>query len=165
MSSKSTVSSVARDSIVLHEAGHALVGRLVGAEIVFADMTGLTVGCPVVGLDYEPVPVPLRPQARALAALAGPIAESFANGGKHNWRQDGKVAEVAAKALVQENPEAIARKLVEWAVTTRKMLLRYERQLHAIYDYFHVEKIVRGEDVMDFLRNHDVAPLRVNAPE
>ena len=98
--------------IIYHEAAHALVGYLVGMRVSFADMTGLTVGAPVVGLDVDPVPAPSRPRARALSALAGPIAEAMANGGHYNWRQDGKVAEIAAKALHNDDVEGVCVQLV-----------------------------------------------------
>lgn len=120
------------DPIIYHEAGHALVGHTVGMRLVFADMTCLTVESPVVGLDCEPVPVPDRPRARALAALAGPLAEALMNGGRYNWRQDGKVAEVAAKALVQDNIEKRYALMIEWGDEARTILRAHERAMDRI---------------------------------
>lgn len=119
--------------IIYHEAGHALVGHEVGMRLVFADMTGLAVGCPVVGLDCDPVPAPDRPRARALAALAGPIAEARANGGKYNWRQDGEVAKVAAKALHNDDVERCSVQLIDWMAEASAMLVTHENRLKRIY--------------------------------
>ena len=135
------------DSIIYHEAGHALVGHKVGMRIAFADMTGLTVGCPVVGLDVEPVPVPQRPRARALAALAGPIAEAQMNGGHYNWRQDGKVAEVAAKALHNADVEACARQLVQWAAEARDIITQNEKAMKRIYMALSARQFIDGDDM------------------
>lgn len=132
------------DSIIYHEAGHALVGHLVGMRLVFADMTGLTVGCPVVGLDVEPVPAPARPRARALAALAGPIAEAQMNGGRYNWRQDGKVAEIAAKALHNSDVEKCSLQLVEWANEARTLLDLNETRLKRIYMALNARQFLTG---------------------
>jgi hypothetical protein len=101
-------------------------------RLVFADMTGLTVPSPVVGLDCEPVPAPARPKARALAALAGPLAEAMMNGGRYNWRQDGKVAEIAAKALHNDNLEARYAQMIAWGDEARRILRAHERAMDRI---------------------------------
>lgn len=153
------------DPIMVHEAGHAIVATLVGAKISFADMSGLAVGCPVVGLDFEPVPAFERPKARALAALAGPIAESMANGGHFNWRQDGKVAEIAAKALVQDDIEKRCVLLMEWSALTKSMLAQHKSALFTLAEMFERATFMRGEEVEKHLRYRQVfAPERVNAP-
>lgn len=118
--------------IVYHEAAHALVGYLTGMRLVFADMTCLTVSSPVVGLDVDPVLAYDRPRARALTALAGPLAEAQQNGGQYNWRQDGKVAEVAAKALVQDDLEKRYAMMIEWAQESRKLLAANVKALDRI---------------------------------
>ena len=141
------------DSIIYHEAGHALVGHTVGMRLVFADMTGLTVGCPVVGLDCEPVPVPDRPRARALSALAGPLAEAMMNGGVHNWRQDGKVAEIAAKALVQDDIEKRSVLLVEWANEARRILRAHENGMKRIYMAFQSRQTLDGGELTRLVAN------------
>lgn len=147
------------DSIIYHEAGHALVGHTVGMRLVFADMTGLTVGCPVVGLDCEPVPAHARPRARALAALAGPIAESMMNGGRYNWRQDGKVAEVAAKALHNDDVEKRSVQLIEWANEARRIIQTHEAGMKRIYMAFNYRQFLDG----DALTKLVIAAARVNA--
>lgn len=147
------------DSIIYHEAGHALVGHTVGMRLVFADMTGLTVGCPVVGLDCEPVPVPERPRARAMAALAGPLAEALMNGGQYNWRQDGKVAEIAAKALVQDDIEKRSVLLVEWGREARRILKAHEAGMKRIYMAFQARQMLDGEELTKLVRS----AVRVNA--
>ena len=135
------------DPIIYHEAGHAVVGRAVGMRLVFADMTGLTVPSPVVGLDVEPVPVRDRPRARALAALAGPIAEAMMNGGRYNWRQDGKVAEVSAKALHNEDIERRYAQMAKWFNETRNMLVSHERHLDRLALAFKARGLLTGEEV------------------
>jgi hypothetical protein len=147
------------DSIIYHEAGHALVGHIVGMRLVFADMTGLTVGCPVVGLDCEPVPAHARPRARALAALAGPIAEAKMNGGRYNWRQDGKVAEIAAKALHNADVEKCSVQLVEWAHEARMLIELNEERMKRIYLALNARQLLTGEALTKLVE----ATARVNA--
>jgi hypothetical protein len=139
------------DSIIYHEAGHALVGYKVGMRLVFADMTGLTVGCPVVGLDVEPVAFARRPQARAMAALAGPLAEASVNSGIYNWRQDGKVAEIAAKALVQDDIEKRSVLLIKWATETRTILEQNKAALMKIYMALNGRALLDGDELTDLV--------------
>lgn len=145
------------DPIIYHEAAHALVGHTVGMRLVFADMTGLTVGCPVVGLDCDPVPAMDRPRARALAALAGPIAEARANGGHYHWRQDGKVAEIAAKALHNDDIERRSLQLIEWAAEARRVIVTNENRLEWLHDTFRARQFFTGEELLE------VVQRRVNA--
>ena len=139
------------DPIIYHEAGHAVVGWHVGMRLVFADMTGLTVPCPVVGLDCGPVAAPERPRARALAALAGPIAEAMMNGGQYHWRQDGKVAEVAAKALHNEDEEARYAQLAKWFRETRGILESHARHMDRVASAFKARGVLTGEEVYALL--------------
>lgn len=147
------------DPIIYHEAAHALVGHMVGMRLSFADMTGLTVASPVVGLDVEPVLVPQRPRARALAALAGPLAEAMQNGGRYNWRQDGKVAEVAAKALYNDDVEAVYIQMIAWAQEARVMIENHERAMDRIAIAFKRRGFLTGRElttlVVDAVHLHD----------
>jgi hypothetical protein len=136
------------DSIIYHEAGHALVGRHVGMRLVFADMTCLAIDSPVVGLDCAPVPAPDRPRARALAALAGPIAEAQMNGGVHNWRQDGEVARQSAKALHNDNIEARSLQLIEWAQEARLIIVSNETRMRRIYMALAARHYLTGDELV-----------------
>jgi ATP-dependent Zn protease len=145
------------DSIIYHEAGHALVGYHVGMRLVFADMTCLAIDSPVVGLDCDPVPAPDRPRARALAALAGPIAEAKMNGGIHNWRQDGEVARQSAKALHNDNIEARSLQLIEWAQEARRIINSNEERMKRIYMALAARNYLTGDELTR------IVAARVNA--
>ena len=109
------------DALVWHEAAHAVIGHRLGFRIEFIDMTGLYIASPVCGMDVEPVPAYERARARGIAALAGPIGESFATNRTPMWRQDGAVAKVSAKALATGESEQ-AQLMIQWTQEARAML-------------------------------------------
>ena len=109
------------DSLVWHEAAHAIVGYRLGMKVEFIDMSGLMIASPVCGLDSETVPAPDRARATGITALAGPIGEQTLLQGRPVWRQDGEVARASAKALAATMPEQMAL-LIEWSRMAEAML-------------------------------------------
>lgn len=140
-------------AILYHEAAHALVGHQLGMRLVLADMTGLTTGGqPVIGLDASTVPAGERPRARAVSALAGPIAEAMHNAsGVYNWRQDGKVAEVAAKALHNSDTEKCAVQVIEWANEARAILSRNQGALARIVMVLGARRMMTGAELTEIV--------------
>ena len=142
-----------KEPIIYHEAAHALVGHHVGMRLVFADMTGLAVESPVVGLDCDPVPARMRPYARAVAALAGPVAEAMHNGGRYNWRQDGEVAKQSAKALHNDDIEKRSLQLIEWAQEARRIIILNETRMQRIYMALMAQKFLTGAELTNLVQH------------
>ena len=69
------------------------------------------------------------------------------NGGRYNWRQDGKVAEVSAKALHNEDIERRYAQMAKWFNETRNMLVSHERHLDRLALAFKARGLLTGEEV------------------
>lgn len=138
------------EPLVWHEAAHALVGYRLGMRVEHVDMTGAHAPCPSCGLDETTVPETERARATGLAALAGPVGESMANGRDPLWRDDGHVAHEAARSLaagVDEQVELVC----EWRREARRMLERDPAYVPLVHVLAERERLT-GEELETFLR-------------
>lgn len=141
------------DPLVWHEAAHALVAHRVGMRVEFVDMTGLMVPSPVCGMDVETVPAARRAEATGLAALAGPVAEAMENGQAPLWRQDGKVAQDAAKALAKDQPGQM-KLMMKWVRQVRAML-ENDRAFKPLVYLLAKREMLTGEEVVKLVQMVD----------
>lgn len=81
------------------------------------------------------------------------------NGGRYNWRQDGKVAEVAAKALHNDDVEKRSVQLVEWANEARRIIQTHEAGMKRIYMALHYRQMLDGDALTKLVQ----IAVRVNA--
>jgi len=106
---------------VWHEAAPARVGHRLGMRVERVDTTGVFAPCPSCGLDETTNPEVRRARAVGLAALAGPVAGSLAEGAPPRWREDGNVSRVAAQVLASSAAEQSGL-MREWRRELRRML-------------------------------------------
>lgn len=150
------------DPLVWHEAAHALVAHRMGMRVEFVDMTGLMVPSPVCGMDVETVPANRRAEATGLAALAGPVAEAMENGQAPLWRQDGKVAQDAAKALAKDQPGQM-RLMMKWVKQVRH-LLQNDRAFKPLVYMLAKREMLTGEEVVKLVQMVDGRGQRPQTP-
>ena len=138
------------EPLVWHEAAHALVGYRLGMRVQHLDMTGAHAPCPSCGLDETTVPETERARATGLAALAGPVAESMADGEPPRWREDGQVAKEAARALASDVAEQMEL-VLEWRREARRMLEGDPAYVPLVRVLAERERLT-GEELETFLR-------------
>ena len=149
--------------LVWHEAAHALVGHRLGMRVELVDMTGLKAPCPSCGLDETTLPEAERARAMGLSALAGPIAESMADGEPPRWREDGHVAKDAAALLTASVADQVEL-LQAWKREARRMLESDPAFEPLVYELAERE-VMTGEDVEAFLRAVEVMKYPVTEHE
>lgn len=141
------------DARAHHEAGHALLARLLGARVLCCtledqdDETGSTT------VEWPPaLDATARVEDRCSVALAGPVAELLYNGSDverslvQEWRADWNEAWAAASSMIESSSDRIAY-LGKILRKVHRLLQDHEETLARLVDHLTAEETLLEEQI------------------